>query len=857
MVDFKKMAASQKTELSLIPKEIFDRLPKPQSFDDLHSSQAEVLDTWFCKRKIKDTVIKLNTGGGKTLVGLLIALSSARELKRGALYLVDSKQLVRQVCDQAKTLGISASEYNGRSSLTADFRNGSTILVAHYQALFNGKSSFGLEGSAEVEEVSVIVIDDAHSSFDTVRDAFTVTIRAGDAPDLYKDIAMLFRQSFVAIDRETTFDDFILGVRGIGDEVLEVPFWAWEQHRQQVARSISDFAVLQKEETPTSKSISFGWPLVKDELRYCLATLSCDGFTITPILPLVEKFPTFYKSPRRVYMSATFADESAIIRSFGCGKDNLNIISPKTLAGVGRRMVLEVGEKEQFRKALVNKMIALAKDKNGVVILTPSFATADHWNQLGMAIVKGSEIDRAVNALKERALDTPIVFVNRYNGIDLPGNACRMLVVSGIPKGMSDHQKLMSKILAHSKVYARSIAQNIEQAIGRGTRGSGDYCVVALVGLDLCEWVKEDRHAIYLTPTTRAQIECGHDIMNEIHSVQDFMDTIDQGVNDDPDFAAYLSGYVADKVGDFDPVDDSMLEGFALCERKALRVWRRGNSGQAIEILRQFSASENLDSAVMGLVLRIAAQIAYSDNDIETSRELQSRAAGLNPSLAKPMFSNSDSDTSLQAKNITKYVSEQARKTSDTLTKFNADLKTLSEQCNSKEFEAGLELLGKYLGANSKRCDKNGDGPDVAWVFEEEKVAFALEAKNEKLPDKPLTKEEHGQLRVAEAWLRKQNPRLQCIAISVHPNNFAYENASADSARVLTLRNLADLVKSAGYMIATLSSGTLNEQGRLSQCDALLSQHNLRPTQIVDAWTERFEIKESGKTHGNLSAKIK
>lgn len=43
MVDFKKMAASQNPTLRIKPDEIFDRLPKPQSFDDLHSSQAEVL----------------------------------------------------------------------------------------------------------------------------------------------------------------------------------------------------------------------------------------------------------------------------------------------------------------------------------------------------------------------------------------------------------------------------------------------------------------------------------------------------------------------------------------------------------------------------------------------------------------------------------------------------------------------------------------------------------------------------------------------------------------------------------------------------------------------------------------------
>lgn len=846
MVDFKKMAASQNPTLRIKPDEIFDRLPKPQSFDDLHSSQAEVLDAWFANRKTKDTVIKLNTGGGKTLIGLLIALSSARELKRGALYLVDNKQLVHQVCEQARTLGIPASEYNGRGSLTADFRNGSTILVAHYQALFNGKSSFGLEGGPEAEEVSVIIIDDAHSSFDSVRSAFTVEINASDAPGLYQEVATLFRSSFDDIDKVSTFDDFVSGTRTAGEEVLEVPFWAWEKHRQKVARSISDFAASNKKGTLTANSISFGWDLIKDDLKYCLATLSRDRFSITPILPLVEKFPTFEEAPRRVYMSATFADESAIVRSFGCKKDDINVISPKTLAGVGRRMVLEIGAKEELRTALVEKMIALAKDKKGVVVLEPSFATAEQWEQLGIPTAKGSEVVQAVNALKVSKLDTPIVFANRYNGIDLPGDACRMLVVSGIPKGMSDHHKLMSKILVHSKVYARSIAQNIEQAMGRGTRGSGDYCVVALIGFDLCEWVNDNRHAVFLTPTTRAQIECGQGIMNEVKSAKDFVEVIDQGVNDDPDFAAYLSSYVADKVNDFEFVDDGMLEDFALCERKALNEWRKGRSGRAVELLKRFTNSENIDNSVKGLVLRLAAQIAYSDDDVETSRELQTRANGLNRSLAKPMFSSSDSDVSLQARKIIEFISYQTRKSSDVSTKFDSDLKSLSKQCDSKEFESKLELLGKYLGASSKRYDDNGDGPDVAWVFEDEDIAFAFEAKNEKLSDNPLTKQEHGQLQVAKEWLRAQYPKMKCFAISVHPNNLAYKNASAESALVLTLNKLNGLVKSIGQLIAILSHGTLNERGRLAECETLIDQHDLRPGQILETRVETFIAKEQG-----------
>ncbi|MED9909156.1 MAG: hypothetical protein UFF97_08400 [Collinsella sp.] len=43
MVDFKKMAASQNPTLRIKPDEIFDRLPKPQSFDDLLAARPRYL----------------------------------------------------------------------------------------------------------------------------------------------------------------------------------------------------------------------------------------------------------------------------------------------------------------------------------------------------------------------------------------------------------------------------------------------------------------------------------------------------------------------------------------------------------------------------------------------------------------------------------------------------------------------------------------------------------------------------------------------------------------------------------------------------------------------------------------------
>lgn len=80
MVDFKKLRESKSKPKPVHPREVFNSLPKPPGINDLYASQAEVLEAWFARRTDRDVVVKLHTGGGKTLVGLLMAQSVMNEL---------------------------------------------------------------------------------------------------------------------------------------------------------------------------------------------------------------------------------------------------------------------------------------------------------------------------------------------------------------------------------------------------------------------------------------------------------------------------------------------------------------------------------------------------------------------------------------------------------------------------------------------------------------------------------------------------------------------------------------------------------------------------------------------------------
>lgn len=124
MVDFGKLRTQKKKTTPIEPLEIFRRLPKPPGINDLYTSQAEVLDAWFRRRTERDTVVKLHTGGGKTLVGLLMAQSTLNEGNEPVLYLAPNRQLVSQTLDKAKALGIAAVAYETGHPLADDFVNG-------------------------------------------------------------------------------------------------------------------------------------------------------------------------------------------------------------------------------------------------------------------------------------------------------------------------------------------------------------------------------------------------------------------------------------------------------------------------------------------------------------------------------------------------------------------------------------------------------------------------------------------------------------------------------------------------------------------------------------------------------------
>ncbi|WP_159227359.1 DEAD/DEAH box helicase family protein, partial [Pantoea sp. 18059] len=95
MVDFKKRLAGKKDERPTDPVKLYDTLDRAHDKGPLRPAQAAVLKDWFAShREQRDVIVKLHTGQGKTLIGLLMLQSQLNNSKGPVVYLCPDNFLI-------------------------------------------------------------------------------------------------------------------------------------------------------------------------------------------------------------------------------------------------------------------------------------------------------------------------------------------------------------------------------------------------------------------------------------------------------------------------------------------------------------------------------------------------------------------------------------------------------------------------------------------------------------------------------------------------------------------------------------------------------------------------------------------
>ena len=737
--------------------------------------------------------------------------------------------------EQSLRYGIPTVPYvSGKGEdLSEAFLGAKAVMVATYHALFNGRSRFGISGTpGDPVGLQGIILDDAHTAFSNMREIFSLDIKRDEHQELYHELTMLFRGDFAPQGRQGTFDDIVSGEE---NNILEVPYINWMNRSDEVRGRISELA---------GTDFPFVWPLVRDYFEHCHALISKDQFVVSPLYPIMEFFPSFAECPRRIYMSATVADDSSIVRTFDADPTSVaNPISPKSLAGVGERMIL-IPELTRLDKSIV---VELAKDlaahvasSKGVVILTSSAASAQRWSDIA-TVAQGDEVATAVSQLAAGSTGRPYAFPNRYDGIDLPGDSCRLLILSGTPYGSNVYDLFRATVLEGSGTINATLAQRVEQGMGRGTRGGGDHCVVLLLGKDLVGWVSRASNLDLLTNTTQEQVRIGIQISRDIASVDELTDTIRKCLDRSPDWTQFHADALADATTR--PAVDSGSVNIAATERRYFTQLYSGYHGKAVSVIEKFvRENDGLDPKLKGWLLELGARAAHSSGNTTKREQLQREAYSWNKNVHRPVSGTQYApliNPTKQADTIVTYIRQFAL-FRGALVDFERIADQLVPAATSNQFEEGLKNLGEVLGFSSERPEKEqGVGPDVLWVLDD-KTAWIMEAKSRKQSDNRLTKTEHGQLLQSYEWFQVHYPKAVGVRVVVHPNAYATDSVTVGQSMALTMPKVSELVGSVRTLLEELSAIPMEEQALVAKCEARLIELGLTPAKIGNTYLAPF-----------------
>src|SRR6202043_4048506 len=120
------------------------------------------------------------------------------------------------------------------------------------------------------------------------------------------------------------------------------------------------------------------------------------------------------------------------------------------------------------------------------------------------------------------------ILVYRLDGIDLPDDACRIMIIDGMPAGGSQLERFQWQILNLQSAYAAKIASRVTQVFGRINRGTRDFSVHIIEGRTLNNWLSSDRNLSLLSELLRSQIKLGYELQQQvnINTVPEFADMV-------------------------------------------------------------------------------------------------------------------------------------------------------------------------------------------------------------------------------------------------------------------------------------------------------------------------------------------
>ncbi|HEY4696723.1 MAG TPA: DEAD/DEAH box helicase [Candidatus Peribacteraceae bacterium] len=738
------------------PEELFAKLPnRAKSHGYLRGPQADALRDYVNLQDKSDIACELPTGTGKTTVGLLIAEWRRRQTGERVAYLTLTNQLAQQVLREAEKLGVECADLTGTKD-TRDagevgrYMMGQAIGVTTFANLFNVKPV--------VQASNVLVFDDAHGGEHYVAAMWTVRIDAEEHKQVYNEVLTALRPSLSESQYRVVTDESEYSAVELADA-----------HSQaDVLASVT--AVLDE---ARESNIHFPWTLIRNNLPACLFFVSFREIAIRPIVPPTHTHDSFSETKQRIYMSATLGGEGDLLRGYGI--TSIETIRVKH-AQWGRRYIFmpslycEEGECLQVVSSIWNEMSV-----HRALILAPSFPIADRTFETVSAGMRpkptklsARDIENSLEPFTS-AEGAVLCLAGRYDGLDLPGDDCRLLVMAESPGAVGALERHLREYWKLGPLLRRRERTRLIQGMGRCTRDATDFAVIILLGQSLIDSITPPVFARRLPGEIQRELNWGIEQGEVAREDADALTEMIVGLLTDEDYRKNANENIAELDIPDQVVDELSETESGKAEVLYLRaLWSDDYSG-AYQVARR--VADNINKAELAgyrawwlFLASIAAHLGV-DKDGEVDCLKRAKAIGINSGFLDKLLRlrtkssaipDKASTLDVQAESIWKQIANWGWQGPAFGKKIQEMLSGLSQPADHTKFHIGLERLGQCLGAEVIRTTAEG-APDVVWIFQDRCYTFEAKAGTH------LSKKYVQQAKGHVEWVKAERPELSDV----------------------------------------------------------------------------------------------
>jgi hypothetical protein len=660
---------------------------------------------------------------------------------------------------------------------------------------------------------NTIILDDSHACIDVIKSAYTITIEKKRNEQLYQSLLDTFEDCL----RDQGEGSFIDIQTGNYDTLMVVPYWGWVDKKIEVLNLLS--------KNIADNQVKFAWPLLKDSIENYECYVTNSRIEISPYKTNIKLFGTFSNAEHRVLMSATTQDDSFFIK--GLDYEISAVTTPlmnENQKWSGEKMLIlpSLVHEDCDRDLIVTKFSKMTNQKFGIVAIVPSTKKSLQYKNLGAKIADTKTIFSEIEKLKKGEFGNVLVINNRYDGIDLPDEACRILIIDSMPYFENIADRYEEKCRPDSEIISKKLSQKIEQGIGRGVRGEKDYCALLIIGSDIVKFMRSIATNKYFSAQTRKQIEIGLDIAkmseeeigDDTSPVQAVISLIKQSLGRDEGW----KGYYTAEMNSLSPDNTSSTIYEKLQTECAIeQMYCNGEFSKACESMQCYIDSlAPEDDLERGWYLQQLARYKYPISKMQ-SNEIQKSAFKRNAQLLKPKegidYAKITYINENRLKRIKAYLCK-FRDFEELRLSINSTLDNLSFGVESEKFEQALMEIGNLLGFISQRPDKEyRKGPDNLWCGVDNQY-FVFECKNEVDEQRTeINKHEAGQMNSHCAWFEEEYGKGNLVNyfLIIPTKNLSYFGNFTHDVRVIRKGKLRDFKMNIKNFTSELSKFILSE----------------------------------------------